>query len=249
MVDESWNPKGILGAAMALNKPASGFQFLFPQPEERGLADLGKQTGPDSVVSPRPPGWDYGSGGKPSQPIRQVDPRETVEGWASGTEPMRGLLDRISIGEGTSDAEARKHPGFDSGYDATYSYQPTPKPLSQMTLNEVAQFQDQMRGPTPVGKYQILRGTLSGLKDKLGLTGGEMFSPDLQDRMGRELLTQRKWNAYVDGRIGPTEFQKQLGTEWDSIEMPGTNLTRSGHTPRTTTPEIQSAIRQIVQYK
>ena len=57
------------------------------------------------------------------------------------------LLDRIAIGEGTTDAAAQEH-GLASAYDITYAYgkyNPNDsKPLSEMTIGEVKQLQKQM---------------------------------------------------------------------------------------------------------
>ena len=81
------------------------------------------------------------------------------------------LLDRIALGEGTSDAAAQEY-GFNSGYDVLYGYN-TPedfdskfsgKSLTEMTLGEIWELQEKMGIKNAVGKYQILSDTLFGTK-------------------------------------------------------------------------------------
>lgn len=90
-----------------------------------------------------------------------------------------------------------------------------------MTLDEVMQLQREMktRGASTgaVGRYQIVGRTLDRLKGAMGLTGGEKFTPDLQDRLARELLHIRGYDDFVRGKISAAEFQKSLSQEWSSF--------------------------------
>jgi TP901 family phage tail tape measure protein len=75
--------------------------------------------------------------------------------------------------------------------------------LVAMTLDEVLALQDGMRTPenralygdgagsSAVGRYQIVSQTLRGLMNEMGLTGSELFSPDLQDQMADRLIDRR----------------------------------------------------------
>lgn len=124
------------------------------------------------------------------------------------------MLDRLSESEGTGEGAAREK-GFDSGYDVSFGYRARPdqKPLSGMTLDEVAQLQAQMRH-TPVGRYQITKQTLEGLRDRFQLSGDAVFSPGLQDQLGRQLMKQR---GYDNSQLTPDELQSHFSREWASV--------------------------------
>jgi len=126
------------------------------------------------------------------------------------------LLSRLSDAEGTDDAKARAH-GYASGYDALYyGYRPPAgqKPLTAMTLDEVDALQGAMGKHTPVGRYQFVRPTLGGLRSKLGLAGEELFTPELQDAMGRQLIT---WRGYDNPALTADEVQARFAKEWASV--------------------------------
>ena len=93
-----------------------------------------------------------------------------------------------------------------------------------MTLDELDAFQTEMlKNPEnklnspAVGKYQIVRTTLRGLKEKLGLKGDEKFTPELQDKLASELLQQRGMGKFEKGEITQEQFQENLAKEWASI--------------------------------
>lgn len=168
---------------------------------------------------------------------------------------IQALLDRIALGEGTDEAMARAK-GYTSGYDVTLGYgaYATPnKPLSQMTLGEVIALQQQMlRNPrnklhsTAVGRYQILGGTLRPLMGRLGYTDKTTFSPDVQDRMARQLLVDRGLTRYLNGQIDANQFQINLSNEWASIEDPTQGISHYGQPLGTTSSEIQSIISTLL---
>lgn len=122
------------------------------------------------------------------------------------------VLDQIAQAEGTDDATAGKK-GFRSGYDLVFNYQRTPKPLTAMNLDEVDGLQAGM-GHTPVGRYQITRGTLQGLRQELGLKGSDLFTPELQDRLGRRLMTE---SGYDTQGLSPGALQARFAQHWASI--------------------------------
>jgi muramidase (phage lysozyme) len=217
------------------------------------MADATGSSGPPAQASGALPSTVAGAQA-PAAPgpiaIGQVDPDLTVIGWAPGTEPIRNVLERISTGEGTGDAAAaRAHYPSGSGYDVAYGDRQTQKPISQMTLDEVAQLQSQMGDHTPVGKYQITKDTLGTLEKRFNLPGSEIFSPDLQDRMARSLLETHGFNNYVDGKIDGQKFERNLAPIWGSLENPGTGRTAKGYTPMTTTGQFQDALSQVVRSK
>ncbi len=99
-----------------------------------------------------------------------------------------------------------------------------PKKLTKMTVDEILR-----EGPgwikaygtlsSAAGKYQIINKTLRTLKEKMGLTGKEKFTPDLQDRMGYQLLRYRGYDQFMAGQITVAQFGKNLAMEWASLPV------------------------------
>lgn len=109
------------------------------------------------------------------------------------------------------------------GYDIIYSNKQhlLPKPITTMT---VAELQGHQRKGWPArstasGGYQFMRATLAGLRKELGLGDGQIFNPDLQDRLGYHLLKRRGYEAFMAGKMSQTEFGKRLAMEWASFPV------------------------------
>ena len=157
---------------------------------------------------------------------------------------VKALLDQIAKGEGTTLEKARKY-DFNSEYDVTLGYGQgglprPPKPLTQMTLGEVKQYQALLgqawaRGPgrgtysSAVGKYQIVGQTLRGLQAKLNKDDSTLFTPELQDQFALELLKARGIEKWAKGKMTDQQFHSSLASEWDSIADPNKqgDLTRA----------------------
>lgn len=110
-----------------------------------------------------------------------------------------------------------------AGYDIIYSNKQgnLPKPITKMTVAELQGHQ--ARGwpavSTASGGYQFMRATLAGLRTELGLRDGQIFDPDLQDRLGYHLLKRRGYEAFMAGKMSRTEFGKRLAMEWASFPV------------------------------
>ncbi len=93
----------------------------------------------------------------------------------------------------------------------------------EMTLSEVLKWQsDFVNNGSPssaVGRYQIIQGTLRGLKDKLDLNGTERFDAALQDRLAMQLLKGRKLESFLSKSISVTRFGLFLAMEWASLPV------------------------------
>ncbi len=163
----------------------------------------------------------------------------------------QALLDFIAQKEGLGDDMARRY-HFASGYDIPFGYGrygSPPKPLTQMTLGDIDAYQTALaHSPqngghsTPVGKYQITQATLRGLKRDLQLNDGDVFTPELQDRLGREMLRQKGLDKYRTGQITAQDFQNRVAQKWDSIPKSGTGHSSSGQARATTDEQVQTAI-------
>lgn len=118
----------------------------------------------------------------------------------------RLLLDLIGHAEGTDRGR---------GYNETLgygAYTGGPVNLTDMTLDEVDQLQGQMLAhpdnpfnSSAAGRYQIVRKTLRGLRQELGLAGDEKYTPELQDALAMHLANRRGADA------------AGLGEEWQGL--------------------------------
>ncbi len=93
--------------------------------------------------------------------------------------------------------------------------------FTNMTVNEVLQWQRQYVNEgspsSAVGRYQIIQGTLRGLRDEMGLSGNEKFDSTMQDRMAMRLLERRGLDAYREGRMSENQFMDNVAKEWASM--------------------------------
>jgi hypothetical protein len=72
-----------------------------------------------------------------------------------------------------------------------------------------------------VGAYQITPDTLHEAKTKMGLTGNELMTPAMQDRIFAEFLVRRDLKAFLkDPRIGVDQAQFSAAHQWASIAVP-----------------------------
>lgn len=97
-----------------------------------------------------------------------------------------------------------------------------PKPLTEMTLDEVQAAQRRWSknyGSSAAGRYQFMRATLAGLMAELGLRGSQHFTADLQDTLGLHLLKRRGFDRFVAGQMPLKAFGLELAKEWASLPV------------------------------
>lgn len=116
-------------------------------------------------------------------------------------------------------------------YNATLdngAYTGGQRDLVNMTINEVLQMQREMlrhpdnkKNSSAAGAYQIVGRTLQSLVDELGLTGNELYDPQMQDRLADQLLRRRRGQG-IEGlrneweglrNVSPALIQQALGAE------------------------------------
>ena len=142
------------------------------------------------------------------------------------------------------------------------------KPLTQMTIQEILDWQesiDRFQLSEAVGRYQIMEDTLRGynndsstgpgnpLYSRAGLSAGDLFSPQNQDKMAIILLNQRGLQRFIDGEITREQFANNLASEWASLPLvTGPNAGRSkyagdsaGNRALTTVAEFLAAIDAV----
>lgn len=96
------------------------------------------------------------------------------------------------------------------------------KPLIQWTVDEIINANPSFykrHGSSAAGRYQFMRNTLVGLRQQFPEIGGMRFAPELQDRLGFELLKRRGFEKYMSGQLSLTAFGLALAQEWASLPV------------------------------
>ena len=143
------------------------------------------------------------------------------------TASQKGILDLIASRESGGDYNAT----LDNG-----RWTDGARDLVNMTIKEILALQSTMRTPenralygngagsSALGRYQIVGSTLDGLVKELNLTGDELFSKEMQDRLALQLV-RRRLPQGVEGlrqewaglqNVSPAVIQSALGQQ--SIE-------------------------------
>lgn len=102
-----------------------------------------------------------------------------------------------------------------------------PKPLTEMTINEVLEWQRAESGrqrdagdkapSSAAGKYQFIRATLDDTRRSMGLSGKEKFDQAMQDKMAMHLLNKNGYEAFMKGRISESEMVRRVAGTWSSV--------------------------------
>lgn len=99
-----------------------------------------------------------------------------------------------------------------------------PKPLNTMTIDEAIE-QGRWRtnpfGSSACGRYQFMAATLKALKASQRLTGREVMTPDLQDRLGYALLLGRGYAKFMAGTMSLAAFGNEVAKELASFPVLG----------------------------
>lgn len=110
------------------------------------------------------------------------------------------------------------------GYDTVFGNRMAqmPKPLTTMTVDEViaqGKWRTDTFGSSAAGRYQFMKATLQSLKQTEGLTGREVMTPEMQDRLGYALLRRRGYAKFMAGQLSVTGFGLGLAQEWASFPV------------------------------
>lgn len=112
-----------------------------------------------------------------------------------------------------------------SAYDVIYGHKQgkLTKPLTSMTYGEIIDAQkawSKNHGSSAAGAYQFMRATLIDLaKANPSISGSDLFTPELQDQLGYQLLLRRGYAEFMAGKISRAEFGKRLAMEWASFPV------------------------------
>lgn len=109
------------------------------------------------------------------------------------------------------------------GYDVIYANRQDKlsKPITSMAVAELqaAQAGNWPAKSTASGGYQFMRATLGDLRKELKLRDSQVFTPDLQDRLGYHLLKRRGYETWMAGKLSDTGFALNLAREWASFPV------------------------------
>ena len=131
------------------------------------------------------------------------------------------LLNVIADGESSGNYNAH----FGNAANATVRF-------TDMSVGEVLRWQEEyVRQGSPssaVGRYQIIRPTLTKLVQEQHIEPSARFDEKLQDRMAIALLERRGSLAYVEKKISREQFAANLAQEWAALpRVTGPNPTES----------------------
>lgn len=160
------------------------------------------------------------------------------------------------------------HKGYNQMYGAIKDRDYPPKPLVEMTIQEILDYQesiDKRFNSEAAGIYQIMEDTLRGynnnrqnpprekpLYEKAGLTAGDLFNEMNQDLMAVQLMRRRGLEDYLEGKINEYQFANKLAYEWASLPfVSGSDRGRSaydgvaGNSARVSVQAFLEAVRAV----
>ena len=164
-----------------------------------------------------------------------------------------------------------KHGIGTTEYDMVYNYGDTlkpNKPITEMKLSELAAYQKKLinatrgsiKGTTPaskgtsaVGKYQVVHTSLFGAggtaqspkknswADKLNLNADTIYSPKVQEDIGRLILREAGYDNWLAGNKSEKSMLKDLAGKWASIE----GSTANQGTSSTSIKDLEPFLSQV----
>ena len=164
----------------------------------------------------------------PSPSLDALDGTNEVAGSDMFGLSDQELLDAISKNEGT----------YKTGYNTEYGYTEgnRERPLSEMSLNDILDYQDTMVDnqtgklkSSAIGRYQMLSQTIRDEIKHGKYVGDELFTDDLQDSMILQRLNRsRGLDDWRNGEIDDEIFTHNLSKEFASINNPYTGKSYHG---------------------
>jgi len=142
---------------------------------------------------------------------------------------MGPLLAAIRICE-VSDASP---PGYSIVYGGITGSSRPPRPITQMSVQEVNNWQFSIRNnvtSTAAGAYQIISTTLKGLIDSGACSGSDRFDAATQDRLALSLLNRRGMSGWKEGQTSDEQFGYKMAQEWASMPVMITGVKLSSGT-------------------
>ena len=190
---------------------------------ENGLEEKG-EVGPDEGLD------DFNEPDTP--PAKKEEAQETLEGGKSADKPK----EQISSLEPQADvifasvAQAEGTKQTEDPYSTTLGYGAFigggERDLTKLTMSEIDALQTEIlnnpkntTGGSPVGKYQVVQRTLRDAKKALGIKDSDLFTKEVQDKIGMWLLNRRGYEDWKAGKISDAQFKKNMQNEWHALKV------------------------------
>ena len=204
----------------------------------RGMALLGSDTAKQAVAdmeaaddaeryANRERNGNFGSTDRIYEVARSIGAGSLLRDWGNEQQgasngrlgAFSAVADAVGFGEGDYNSVNR---GADPRTGKSHGS--TKANLSEMTINQVLARNKKPFGDpdrmNAVGKYQIIASTMKGLVSKMGLTGEEKLTPEMQDRLFMALMPNATTD-YVFGRSADRNAAiTGLAKEYASIGVP-----------------------------
>lgn len=205
---------------------------LQQQAEERTAAQQRERIAIEQLHEQKPELSNFSSGGVPEVVAPPQGPAAP-----SNYTPSNAFFDAIIKAEGTS---KKGDP-----YNTSLGYMNSPKPLTQMTLDESLAWGDQIRAAQGLnssakGAFQIVNTTQRAAMKALGLKGTDLFNEENQRKMAAWVVKSQGLGAWEGFKLHPD--QRQIAQQamasglHQQTSMPITQPTTANITPSTTTP-------------
>ena len=160
----------------------------------------------------------YATQDSPDLPAGQ----RAIQDATSSTTQETEIFDFITQAEGTKKT--------DDPYSTTLGYgafiKGGERDLTKIPLGEIDRLQTEIlnnpknkTGGSPVGKYQVVQRTLRDAKKALGLKDTDLFTKEVQDKIGMWLLNRRGYQDWKDGKISDEQFTKNMQNEWHALKV------------------------------
>ena len=122
--------------------------------------------------------------------------------------------------------------GFNQVYGGIKQKDLPPRPITQMTVDQVLAWQDSIDRFYPseaAGGFQIMEDTLRDMKDHGIVPGSALFDAATQKALAKHLMRKRGLGDYAAGIISAEKFCNELAKEWASLPVvvPVQRVTRS----------------------
>lgn len=159
-----------------------------------------------------PPGAAATTAGGPVAPTTPTG--GTPVAVAGGSDPLvtkvTALLNVI--------ADAESNGNYNAHFGVVNNSNPD---FTSKSIDDVLEWQAKfVAGGSPssaVGRYQIIKNTLKGLKTSLGLTGSEKYDPPTQDKLAVKLLQGRGLDGFLSGAKTEDAFMNDIAKEWAGL--------------------------------
>lgn len=158
----------------------------------------------------------------------------------------RPVLDLLGNSEGTDKGR---------GYNETLAYGEYTggdRELVAMTLDQIDELQTAMLAhpknkwnSSALGRYQIVRTTLRKIRKKLNLSGQEVFSASMQDRLACFLLGGRGIDRWLAGKMSLNALLTALAKEWASLPTPSGKGYYSGQNASVSVSQVVEALVEV----